>query len=344
MYFKSPNRGLKVTVLGIYLIVLAIAVGAIAVATGVNGMFLFLGLTLGLFSISGLLSERNIKYTVLDEPQQLQFLDRGSKHSLVTRIRNESRKNDVYGLELSLTVVEPRRRLFRLQSEIVGRFFCPSLNKKSVEKISFVCQFSRRGEYPNLWVKHDTTFPFGIFSKYKIQKLDCAITIVPAKREDLLEVWNKTLRMLASRNFGNEEFSGHNKFTLADPVKLLDWKKNAGKQPSSWVIKKFVQQNSTQRVALVVGHKDLSSLSDDSFERLLENLRTGLHACQQLQFFPMIFWGDACFAKGQVDALALLARWHKGQRPDEIDMGKDSEIYGQILVTSDRVEVEQNAS
>ena len=165
MYYKSVNRGLNFTVIGRYLIGLTLGIGAIAVITGINGMFLFLGLCLGMLGISGLISEKNLKICSSRCDAIDTFMDVGTPSALGVIVNNESPNVEIFGLETQLAFEKPYVKFLRFRSQPIGQTFTVHLPSNQSTHFQVPCTPEKRGFYNKIYLIQRTTFPFGIFLK-----------------------------------------------------------------------------------------------------------------------------------------------------------------------------------
>src|SRR5688572_22613020 len=98
MYYKSVNRGLAFTKPGLYSFLFVLAVGMIAVATGINGLYIFLSAGLGGFIVSGMLSERAMKSSQVAKASA-GIVDAGATFELTFNVENSSPWFTVYAVQ-----------------------------------------------------------------------------------------------------------------------------------------------------------------------------------------------------------------------------------------------------
>lgn len=276
MYFKGVNRGLKVTALGWQLVILTLAVGLFGISTGINGMFVFLGISLGLFVVSGVVSEKNIDKSQINLLTKDQFFDQGRKGVIHFNLENNNRDISIYSLGASFYLKDPSTSSDQRKNPVVSEKHINLLaakNKKSCE--SYLSKL-QRGFFNQIYIMQHTTFPFGIFLKYKISKTPASIYVLPEKRSELIPLWLEIVQSIRVKNIGNEEFDVHEPFLLSTPFNKIDWKKNSGRDIDQWVAKKFSTESQNQSICIKPTIKDFKGLSDDDFELLLGNIRTGL--------------------------------------------------------------------
>ena len=87
----------------------------------------------------------------------------------------------------------------------------------------------------------------------------------------------------------------------------MDWKKNAGKEVTEWVAKKFHSSTQTSRVTIKAPPHIIENCSPEGFEKVLENIRTGLEVLSLEKLKINIDLGPYGTASGMHNCLILLA-------------------------------------
>ncbi len=341
MYYKSVNRGLNLTVLGRYLVGLTLGIGALAVITGINGMFIFLGLTLGMLGISGVISEKNLKNCETSVSQIPQFLEAGQPGNISLSIVNKDTNADIFAIETEIALVEPTVRFFRFKSQVVGKNFSVHLAARYSSFYKIRCSDLRRGQYKQIFAIQKTTFPFGIFLKYKVDKVPAKICVLPRHLKNMEETWKNIIDLARIKELGAEDFIGHEAFHPSTPLKFLDWKKNAGLAPNLWVAKKFNQSNNHNTVNIIVQELYLKKITTSSFEKLLSNIRTGVNCLGNDGFILQLVWQNLKVIKGEGAILEFLAtiQLDSSFNPEVLDYDKSTL---QLIVTEDDVKVAES--
>lgn len=339
MYFKSVNRGLSFTVLGRYLVAMTLGVGTIAVLTGVNGMFLFLGLSLGMFTVSGLISEKNIKSLLIHLQSTPQFFDTGKKGVLHFSVENGTKIHSLYAVEAKIYLGPPKYGLFRSNRKPQSHKFITSIEPLSKITTEAYFEAQERGFFEELTIQQSTTFPFGIFLKFKYETVPAKIYILPRERPELRNMWSLILASLVRPQVGNDDFIGHQIYNDMTPFKLIDWKKNAGREPSQWVVKSFRSQEYHRAICLCVSPGYIESLSHSEFESLLGNLRTGLELISPIGFKVSLDLGSNGVSSSYTSSLVLLSKATCGQA---IPSGKEAPDGIRVTCSIDHAKVEHD--
>ena len=276
MYYKSVNRGLNFTRLGRYLIGLTLLIGVLAVVTGINGMFLFLGISLGLLAVSGLISEKNLKICDLQGAQAELLLQADRPISIPIILNNLSQHDDLFGIELLLCSDRPSVAWWRAKFQAVSDKKLLHLGRNQQQRQTLTCPGLNRGHYKMLHLIVQTRFPFGIFLKYKFVTIATNLYIYPAPKDALLSIWQPILTQLRVASAGLEDFVGHEPYQVGTPLKNLDWRKNAGRERFQWVAKSFNQSHPGRDIDLILERRHINTLSPIEWERLLDMLSTGI--------------------------------------------------------------------
>ena len=149
------NRTLRATPDGVKFVLIAIGIGVAAINTGNNLLYLILGMALTLITVSGILSEHNLRqidiqlhfpeHIFAEQPFHVQF-----------RVKNRKRFLPAFSLLVHLKV----------NDQPLGRpvhCFTVSPGRSAVQTTTFL--FHRRGLYPIDGIMLSTRFPFGLFEK-----------------------------------------------------------------------------------------------------------------------------------------------------------------------------------
>ena len=271
MYYKSVNRGLSFTKQGIYLFFFSLLVGMLAVVTGINGFYIILCASLGIFVLSGILSERVFRscHTEMSFPAVL-----SSDEALEIRMTVENRGwAGIYSLESLVLVDYPRYKIIKGDIESVAKD-CVELESKSSVTRSLMGVALPRGLHTQFVLMQQTVFPFGILEKYRFKKESTEIFVYPKVNRKFLEYLNETRKF--SNYFGQSgvEFFGHERFDFHNWRKL-DWKRNAFKRQSDWVVKVFKDEKNSDRIIIradwIIAQSCRASWE---YEEYLENITT----------------------------------------------------------------------
>ena len=166
---RLSRRSIRPTSEGIRFLLLTLGVGAAAVNTGHNLLYLFFAMMLSLILISGILSEQCFRGLEIRRqlPAHL-FANRPAMTSLVMTNRKASLST------FSLRVMDV------VAGSAVDRgIHLLHLGPRATIRQSYPLLVSRRGRYRFDGVKLSTRFPFGLFVKATILPLDSEVLVYP---------------------------------------------------------------------------------------------------------------------------------------------------------------------
>lgn len=307
MYYRSVNRGLSFTWPGLYAFGFILAVGMIAVATGINGLYVVLAVGLGGFIVSGLLSEkvmRSCKVTSFAATAA----DAHGPLKLRVRIENSSTWFNLVGVRLCVVKEPPRVRLIAGGTPALLSGHVPILIPRASATDVLVGPGLPRGLYQELVTMQLTTFPFGVLEKFRVDRLPARLVVAPAIDPDLLRRLKLQVSAAHLRRFDNEEFIGHRQFAHRDSLRQLDRKRSAGKPTSDWVVKQFRARDEARAGLVVVPAACVNRMADEAaYEALLQRARTACQVLVDAGLVPNLDLGDGLPFVGLNGALESLA-------------------------------------
>lgn len=238
MYYSSVNRGVFLTSPGRYTIMLVMALGFIAIASGYNGIYLAVSLGMAVVIVSGLLSEKVMKHYELEEIMPVTAEPR-TPFSVRFRATNKSDFLHIYGIEN--LVLPSTKTIPRIQENIkpIMRSIVVSLGPLGTAEVSGGCTGLRRGLHKEFLVIQRTLFPFGLLAKFKVSRLPTRVSVLPAFDETLANRLRQEIRRVLSGNGIDQQFHSHRPFTSRDSMRNVDWKKSAGRATEQWVLKQY---------------------------------------------------------------------------------------------------------
>lgn len=241
-----PNRAYKFQWSGLGLIVITAVLGIVAIHTSTGLLYLMMGLLLGLWMVSGLISFINL--------------------SGITVSRDVSRTSQV-GEQLCLTyVLKNNKRFFSSYSlvlEELGRLpmilpfgyamrIGPGEEKRVVIRI--VCR--RRGHMRLRRIRVSSRFPFGLIAKCLVQHEASDIVIHPSIgriRFDMFNVRNSsasgTMGQYNQQTKGFEEYYGIREFQNFDNRHWIHWRSSARR--GKLMVKEMAEYHSNQITVLL---------------------------------------------------------------------------------------------
>ncbi len=327
---------------GVYTTCLVLLLGFLATSSGSNAFFIALGFGLSLLIISGLLSERSMKYFRFDKLQAA-TADAGKPFSVPFTVHNSSRTWFLFGVESLAMVRLPRFRLLnaKLVSEMEGRLL--SLPPGETREIHGRCSGMTRGFYDHFFVVQRTLFPFGLISKFKVSEVPAAISILPALNHRLVEAIARELFDPAQGHQPEQEFHSHRPMHPRDSRRGLDWKKNAGKPKEHWVVRTFFSTGDPTRVRIKCDWAYLSRCTDSvQYETFLSRVRSACEAIVRSGRVPALELQDGTYLLNLPKVLDCLMRIPSfSERGDSVRVGGGERQGGEgpiLFVSSDRHE------
>lgn len=265
--WKDKRLRLAITPLGWQFLVALLFMGAFAVNTGNNLLYLVFSLMLGLFLASGWISRRAI------QDFQLQAVEEGNLFARVRggiRVRFRDRApGRVRGLEVRLAMAQGRLEpgFYASAPPALGR---PSGEGQEV-LVMLHAQPVRRGRFRLEHLEISTAFPFGLVEKAWRYPLDQEVLVLPhprslPPRQDWEGQWRRPLPRA-----GTSSPDGARPFREQDPLSRVHWKRTA-QRGAPWVRTFEDEQPSGLRL-----HLDLRAwIPGPAFERELEILSGGI--------------------------------------------------------------------
>ncbi len=240
MYFKSVNRGISFTKAGTYVLCFVVLLGILAAASGYNALFLALAFGSGLLITSGLLSERSIKpFEIVGGSKT--FAEAEASFRVNVALQNVDRRVPLFGNEIVITERVPRFRLFHPELPSLGFSHFLRLIAGEQRAAHVTCTGLARGVYPALPVVLRTLYPFGLIAKFKVATLPRPIVVYPRVNTKLKNDLQQEMRTALRSGNQQPEFHSHRRYTNEDSVRLIDWRKSAGKKEGDWAVKVFVE-------------------------------------------------------------------------------------------------------
>lgn len=307
MYYRGVNRGLAFTKPGLYSFGFILAVGMIAVATGINGLYIFLSAGLGGFIVSGMLSERAMKSCSVQRASA-GIVDAGSGFELSFNLENKSSWFTVYAVQTFFFIERPPLRLISKKLPALAMHSCGKMEPASTMTCTTRCSELPRGTYARLLAMQQTTFPFGILEKYKFSEVEAGLFVAPAVDAAFLAELRALVRRRLAASDADKEFFSHRRYSHKDSLKYLDWKKSAGRKPEDWVVKVFRTKNLNAPVVIEASWElMLACRTEAEYEALLGRVRTACLAVVETGREVRLELGRGMTALGYESALALLA-------------------------------------
>jgi uncharacterized protein (DUF58 family) len=237
-------RRLRLTRDGWYFCILTIGVGAAALNTGNNLLFLVLGLLLATIVLSGVLSERTLQgISVRREP--LRDPCAGEPFTVSIRIRNRKR----FWPSFALVLREP-------DGPVAGSMARALIVEPAQEQIiSYRAVAPHRGHYVLWRLEVSTEFPFGLFRKIRDVAVDDELWVLP-RRVRVAERWATGGPREGTRPEGRpghgDELLGLTDLRPGDDRRSVHWRKSAS---VGRLLKIERERERRRRITLVVDNR-----------------------------------------------------------------------------------------
>ncbi len=262
-----PPRKLIFTGDGRWFVGVTIFLGAGAVNTGNNLLYLLLGMLLGLIIVSGILSERMLRGLQVSRlptgeifagrPARVAFEIRNTKtlfssFSIFVR-EHEARETRAWRrTALGLPPEPPRKRKAREAENDPGPPAALAIRIPAGGAVVATGEatFPRRGLYSYVGVDVGTRFPFGFFEKLRPVTMPAEVLVYPAVREPRRELlgeasrWGEVNR--ADPGHGGD-FLSLQEYRVGDDIRDVHWKVSARR---GVLVRKIYEKEDNESIAL----------------------------------------------------------------------------------------------
>lgn len=282
MYYKGVNRGLSFTKPGLYAVGLLLLIGMVGVATGINGLYVFLSVGMGGFVISGMISEKAMKCARLLSLSQASA-DAGQAFSVALTIKNESSWFAIYEMETAVLLGEPRFKLIAvpLAAPLAAR--AGVLPAHRATTFEAVCKGLPRGVHEQMTAVQKTTFPFGLLEKFKVVRVPARFLVGPAVDQEFLQALRARLAAWAASLDEDREFFSHRNYQARDARRDIDWRKSAARPVDAWVIKQYRARGQDAAVRIEAPWSIFAEATAESdYERRLSRLLTLMRGLSEI--------------------------------------------------------------
>lgn len=259
---RAGARKLRFTREGRVFVLVTLGVGAAAVNTGNNLLYLVLGMLLSLIVLSGVLSELVLRGLRIERRLPRRAFA-GSPCVIELVVTNGKRRAPSYSIEVE--DVAPREPTDR-------RCYFLKVGPRSTESASYHRTPSRRGVLLFEELRVRTRYPFGLFEKSRTFAAEAALVVYPAitrlARADAGEERAGPDVPIARRGAG-AEVSGLREYADGDDARAIHWRRTAS---LGRVVVRERQRDAARRLTLLVDERRPDGASpawDERFERLL---------------------------------------------------------------------------
>jgi hypothetical protein len=278
LYYKSVNRGLSFTKPGLYSILYVMAIGLLAIVTGINGFYIFMSTGLALLIVSGLISERIMKHSKVTHLESL-ITNANSPFDIKFTVTNTSKTFTTFGIETTFTIEKPMFRM--IAKETHSAFSGKALKIEPDSSATFQARSEglSRGHHRKIHVAQRTCYPFGFLEKFKIVELPCSLIVTPEINQKLLAELTTDVNRRRILAEATRDFFSHQPYTHLEPLKHIDWKRSAGKPAKDWVVKQFRSEIQNFHYK-IVGHWQhaLNAATEEAYEAYLGRIATAVKA------------------------------------------------------------------
>jgi uncharacterized protein (DUF58 family) len=306
MYYRYVNRGLTFTKAGIYSILLVLAVGMLAILSGVNGLYIFLSAGLAILIVSGILSERAMKSLEIVQVEKA-TVEAGRPFSVGIKVLNRSRNFNIMTIDIVCLKQVPRWRLMRHSHQALFKATCDNLAPEALRTCtSEYGSRLPRGLLTEALLFCRTEYPLGLLEKFKMVRIPADLCVVPAVNSAQQQLFRNRIRTLLNLQNDQLEFYCHREFQSRDSRKHIDWRRSANKPVRNWVVKQYNSDANRAKFAIEIDPKKLH-LDERSHEAYLSTAYT-LYVTA-LEFDANVY----LFAYGNIlENKEIIERWFSG--------------------------------
>lgn len=266
---RGAPRKLRFTREGRVFLLVTLGVGAAAVNTGNNLLYLVLGLLLSLIVLSGILSE-----VVLRDVRVRRRLPRrafaGSPCLVELEVENLKRRAPSYSIELEevLDGVDAARE---------GRCYFLKVAPGEARGAAYRLIPARRGPARLGGVLVRTRYPFGLFEKWRVLELEDELLVYPALAPDVPAPLSdgSSGRDVPTRRVGaGTEIAGLREYRDGDEARAVHWRRTAS---LGRMVVRERRHDAARRVTLLIDEArpvDADAAWDARFEAMLSRVAT----------------------------------------------------------------------
>lgn len=265
---RGAPRKLRFTREGRVFLLVTLGVGAAAVNTGNNLLYLVLGLLLSLIVLSGILSE-----VVLRDVRVRRRLPRrafaGTPCLVELELENLKKRAPSYSVELEDVLGDGSRA--------EGRCYFLKVAPGEAQGAAYRLVAARRGTTRLGEVLVRTRYPFGLFEKWRVLSVEDELLVYPALAPDAPEPLSggTTGRDVPSRLIGaGTEIAGLREYRDGDEARSVHWRRTAS---LGRMVVRERRHDAARRVTLLIDEArptDADAAWDARFEAMLSRVAT----------------------------------------------------------------------
>lgn len=263
---RMPRR-LKFTREGRVFVLATLGIGAAAVNTGNNLLYLVLGMMLSLIVLSGILSEVVLRHLKVERGMPRRAFA-GSPSLFELRVKNDKRRAPSYSIELADVAPDaPTER----------RCYFLKVGPESADAAAYPRVPVRRGRLKLTEIVVRTRFPFGLFEKSRSFEIADELIVYPALAPDAPRPTGEgsTGRDVPTPRRGvGTEVSGLREYVAGDEARSIHWRRSAS---LGQTVVRDRQRDAARRVTLVIDEakpEGAGEAWDEAFEVALSRVAT----------------------------------------------------------------------
>lgn len=271
----GPSRRLRPTVEGWWFILLTIAVGGVAINTGINLLYVILATMLSFIIASGLLCELSVwgVEVSLGVPR---FVFCGEAFAVRVTVRNKKR----WFASHSLRLMDALPRWGKRTEHSSYVIYVPTRGQVD---FTYLARLERRGIHTVHEVEIKSAYPFALFEKSYFVAAGSCVVVYPALGEirRLPPVLAACQRLEGKREVGaqnaDEELLGLRRYRPGDDRKLIHWRTSA--RTGALMVREFARDED-EGVNLVLETSNTSEagpIPRDGFELAVSYAATLVH-------------------------------------------------------------------
>ncbi|MBI4640267.1 MAG: DUF58 domain-containing protein, partial [Candidatus Tectomicrobia bacterium] len=258
MNWLRPPRRLKFTREGVLFVLLTIGVGAAAINTGINLLYLVLAMMLSVIMASGILSEASLRQIGVKRSFPASTFA-GETIDVRVMLTNRKRRIPSFSLEI-LDEIPPSVSQEKKESYLL------KIEAGKTAHLKYRLKVERRGLYQFQSLVLLTRFPFALFQKSRTYELPETflvyprlISVDPLFAMSSHEKFSTTQRGKVTKGGGGEGFYALREYREGDNPRWVHWKSSA--RLGKLLVREFAKEP-TEKIA-VLFHASSSVESDE---------------------------------------------------------------------------------
>lgn len=265
--FLQTNRRLIITRQGKIFVGITLALGLGVLNSGNNLLFLCLGLLLSIITVSGILSEWNVRELRLEMRTEVLAIA-GRPHVIEFSLQNTHERRDAFSCVMDVSFVAKSAWTEKGKDpvKLTKRVTIVHVPKLAVRSARGEITFDDRGDYEVDEVLLETEYPFGLFRKIRVFLPTVKLTVAPAPAEVEDDIaLPPTAIGAATRQKPGHAIEPYDvrEASADEDIRNIAWGKSAGRQNMV-----AIRRATDATDAVIVGVR--GAAGDQAFERALE--------------------------------------------------------------------------